>query len=122
MKTLRGEGEPDGDEAMPPATMEGDQAEERGEGEMPMGGMREVCVPLRALAMPDESEQMEPPAVGDAIQFNGEGKVSRIEGDNAYVTLSAVNGQELPREKAAEPSEEQEYASLEEAARNQPQD
>ena len=85
------------------------------------GGMREVCVPLASLAMPDEKEAMEDPAVGDAVQFNAEGKVSRIEGGNAYVKLSAVNGQEMTEpEEAAEPSEEDQLAGLEAEAEKQP--
>ncbi len=52
----------------------------------------EVCLPLDSLSLPDDKEQMEAPAVGDMVQANVEGKVSRVEGSNAYVTMTAVNG------------------------------
>lgn len=111
--------EPDGDE------LPGTTGETMDEGmppePAPMGGMREVCVPLGALAMPDEEQQAQPPAAGDQVQFNAEGKVTRIDGDNAYVELSHVNGQEVPEAATTPaPTEDQELAGLEEEARNQP--
>ena len=81
----------------------------------------EVCVPLAALAMPDENEVLENPAVGDAVQFNAEGHIARLEGDKAYIALKSVNGQELPKpEEAAEPSEQDQMAELEGMASKQP--
>ena len=35
---------------------------------------------------------MQTPAVGDLAQFQSEGKITRIEGDNAYVTVASING------------------------------
>lgn len=55
----------------------------------------EDCIPLEALAMPDESEQMQSPAVGDKVQYGVEGEITRIEGENAYVKKTAVNGQKV---------------------------
>ncbi len=55
----------------------------------------EDCVPMDALAMPDDKEQMQPPSVGDNVQYNVEGKVTRIEGNNAYVQKTAINGQKV---------------------------
>lgn len=53
----------------------------------------EDCVSLSALAMPDESEQMETPKIGDRVAYQVEGKITRIEGDMAYVAKESVNGQ-----------------------------
>lgn len=58
----------------------------------------EICVPLTALAMPDESEAMQPPADGDKVQGNFEATVSRTEGDKAYIKLDSINGEKLASE------------------------
>lgn len=50
-------------------------------------------------------DQMTPPAVGDEVTFEGQGKVSRVEGDMVYVDVSTVNGEPLP-----EPMEKMEGA------------
>lgn len=81
----------------------------------PMGG-GEDCIPTDALAMPDEKEQMQPPEVGDEVNYQVTGTVTRIEGDNAYVKRKTVNGQEV----AAPESPKDEYAELESAAAQQP--
>lgn len=94
-------------------------AEEMGEAK-PMASM-EDCVPLDALAMPDEAEQMENPAVGDKVQYTVEGTVSRIEGGDAYVTKTAVNGKKVEG-KAAEPEPPDEMAALESEARGMSSD
>lgn len=67
----------------------------------------EMCVSTDALAMPDEQEQMEPPAVGDTVSFTVEGKVSRVEGGNSYVTPEMVNGKPVAAEagEAAPPDD-----------------
>jgi hypothetical protein len=52
-------------------------------------------LPVSALAMPDEAEQMEPPKVGDVVNFQVEGKVTAVDGNNATVTLASVNGQAI---------------------------
>jgi len=86
-----------------------------------MGGMsdNEICVDLQALAMPDEKDQMQPPAVGDKVQANVEGTVSRIEGDKAYVTMEAVNGQKVA-ENTTTPTDGEEEANLQQMAASQP--
>jgi hypothetical protein len=61
----------------------------------------EVCVPLSALASPGEDDQLQTPAVGDRAQFQSEGKISRIEGDNAFVTVESVNGKPVTKEDEA---------------------
>jgi hypothetical protein len=58
----------------------------------------EDCIPLNILAMPDEGDQMQEPAVGDQVQYSVEGKVTRIEGGQAYVQKTAVNGQKIEDE------------------------
>lgn len=55
----------------------------------------EDCVPVSALAMPDEKEQMQPPAVGDKVSYQVDGTISRIEGENAYIKKTSVNGEEI---------------------------
>ena len=64
--------------------------------------MAEDCVPVEALAMPDEGDQMQPPAVGDMVNYQVTGKISRIEGNQAYVTRKTVNGQEIHAEPDAD--------------------
>lgn len=95
--------------------------------DMPAEGMDETkpmdhsedCVSLEALAMPDESEQMENPAVGDKVQYTVEGTVTRIEGGNAYVKKRAVNGKKV-EDTAEKPEGEptDDMASLENDARS----
>lgn len=53
----------------------------------------EDAVSLSALAIPGDGERMESPSVGDKVAYQVEGTISRIEGDRAFVTKSAVNGQ-----------------------------
>lgn len=64
--------------------------------------MSEDCVPVEALAMPDEGEQMETPDVGDLVNYQVTGKVTRIEGGQAYVKRETVNGQEIHAEPDAD--------------------
>ena len=54
----------------------------------------ELCVKAGSLAM--DAEDGGPgatPAVGDSVEFTATGKVSRVEGDNAYVSVESVNGE-----------------------------
>lgn len=69
---------------------------EMAEGEMPMAApSMEQCVPANLLAMPDDNEQMVEPEVGDIVQYTVEGKISRLDGGNAYLTPTAINGKEV---------------------------
>lgn len=52
----------------------------------------EQCVPLDALAEPDDQEQMAAPEVGDSVNYQVQGKVTRIEGNRAYVEPESING------------------------------
>jgi hypothetical protein len=65
----------------------GDDAPEKS-----MGANGEQCVPLETLAMPGDGEQMTNPEVGDPVSYTIEGKVTRIEGGNAYVKPETING------------------------------
>ena len=79
----------------------------------------ELCVSAKSLAIQDGGESV-PPAVGDTVSFTVEGKVSRIEGGEVYVTPMTANGEpledakgkEMPRE-GDEPSEDSLRKSLE---------
>lgn len=76
--------------------------------EMPSGGMEdgEVCVPLSALAQPDDGDQMQTPAEGDNVTMTVDATVTRIEGENAYLKPTSINGTDLEEEnKEEEPSE-----------------
>lgn len=83
------------------------------------GSMQEDCIPVSLLAMPDEGEQMQTPAVGDKVSYNIDGTVTRIEGDQAYIKRDAINGQKVD---GAEPkTEESEMAELEQMATQMPE-
>lgn len=92
---------------------------------MPVGassGAITLTVPLSALAMPGEDEQMNNPAKGDPVHFHVEGKVSNIMGDTALVSVETVNGKPLTAKAAAvndTPNEEAEYAQLRDMAAQQ---
>ena len=52
-------------------------------------------VPLDMLSMPDDQEQMQPPDVGDVVNYQVTGKVVAINGDYAKVQRQTINGQDL---------------------------
>jgi len=78
----------------------------------------EVCVPVSSLASPGEDDMLMNPEIGDLVQFQSEGKVTRIEGDNAYVKVESINGKPMTPEDAKsrdtpeEDGQKQEFASL----------
>lgn len=74
--------------------------------ETSMGG-GEVCIPLKSLEQPDNSEAMQTPAEGDTVNFQVDATVTRIDGENAYVKPIAVNGQPLEQEGEDGGDEEQ---------------
>jgi hypothetical protein len=53
-------------------------------------------VPLSMLSMPDDQEQMQPPEVGDVVNYQVTGKVVAIEGACATIQRQSINGQDLP--------------------------
>jgi hypothetical protein len=65
------------------------------------------CVPLDALAMPDDQEQMTPPAVGDEVNYSVTGKVTAINGANAIIERKTINGQPVDeKEDDSQPDDE----------------
>lgn len=79
--------------------------------------MAEDCIPLAALSMPDEQEQMQPPAEGDKVNYSVDGIVTRIDGENAYVRKTSVNGTKV---EGAVPPPKDEMSELEGMAKNMP--
>lgn len=73
----------------------------------PEMGANEDCVSLKSLAMPDaeNGDQMANPEVGDRVQYQVEGTVTRIEGENAYVKRESVNGEPVDTKAEAEGAE-----------------
>lgn len=77
-----------------------------------------LCVPLSSLAQPDDREALQTPAAGDTVSLQVDATVDRIEGDQAYLTLTAVNGKPLEAEarpelpEAAEQREGEELRGL----------
>lgn len=57
------------------------------------GGSNEVEVPLESLVIDGH-----PPQEGDTVDFAIEARVSRIDGDSAYVVPEKVNGQDVEQE------------------------
>lgn len=82
-------------------------------------GMSEVCVPASALAVADEKDQPQAPVVGDKGTAQVDFTVNRVEGDQAYIRVDAVNGQAVAgagsMEQGADP-----MAALEDQARAMP--
>jgi hypothetical protein len=52
-------------------------------------------VPLDALQMPDDQDQMQAPEVGDQVDYQVTGKVVAVEGGFARVQRTAINGQDV---------------------------
>lgn len=86
-----------------------------------MSGANEQRVPLAALQQPDDQEALVTPEVGDMVSYTVEGRVSRIEGDVAIVTVESANGKPLQEEGAESPAQEMgetdSYESLENQAK-----
>lgn len=78
----------------------------------------DMCVPLSALSVDGT-----PPADGDQVEFTTKGKVSRVEGDHAYIAPSEVNGEPYtaPAEQA-EPTEEESDEEMMRIAREADED
>lgn len=72
----------------------------------------ELAVPLSALAQPDDAERLNTPAAGDSVTLTVEAKVTRIEGEQAFIQAQTVNGQALETEpEATEPDGDEAEAS-----------
>jgi len=68
----------------------------------PARAARQDTVPVGALAMPDEREQMTPPEVGDEVSYQVTGRVTAINGELATIERATVNGQEIGGETLAD--------------------
>jgi hypothetical protein len=55
--------------------------------------------------MDGEDKTSVAPEVGDSVDGTFTGTVTRIEGDNAYITVETVNDQPLPDSAEPEPDE-----------------
>ena len=85
----------------------------------------EVPIPVESLAMPGEDMKMNAPTVGDPVQLQAEGKVTRLEGNMAFVSIRSVNGKPLTPEAAKttdaqDANGDNEFAQLRQEAGNQP--
>lgn len=56
---------------------------------------QEIPVPLSALAQPDDQEQMQTPEPGDEVDMTVSAKITRVEGQTAYIQPTAINGNPL---------------------------
>lgn len=59
----------------------------------------ELCASLDSLKVNGV-----PPAQGDSVSVTLDGTISRIDGDNAYITPAKINGQDVMKDDA-EPDE-----------------
>lgn len=78
----------------------------------------EICVPLSALAQPDAGDQLQTPEEGDTVTMQVDATVDRIEGDNAYIKPTAINGNPIAnpgRKSAASPAADDDGQSSDEA-------
>lgn len=80
--------------------------------ETPETNTAEVCVPLAAVSVNEDDNQQTAPSEGDSISVTLEGKVTRVEGDMVYFQPTTANGEPVPEKAEAEPTLENEGASL----------
>lgn len=85
-----------------------------------MKNSSEICVPVSALALPGEKEgQNTAPAVGDVVDITGTAKVSRIEGDKAYITPDNINGAAIEADAKPENLDDDEAALRDDAKKSE---
>jgi hypothetical protein len=84
---------------------------------MAMPAANEQRVPVAALQQPDDQEQLVTPEVGDIVSYTVEGRVTRIEGDTAIVTVESANGQPIQSDAPAEMPEAGGLEALENEAK-----
>ena len=106
-------------------TMEPMQTEKPIDKTKPSG--MEIPVPLDSLSMPGEDDKMNAPAIGDPVQVQAEGTVTKIEGQIAFVSFKSINGKPIDSEAAkttntpeADESGANEFAQLQSEASKQP--
>jgi hypothetical protein len=68
---------------------------------MAMPSAHEQRVPVAALQQPDDQEQLVTPEVGDMVSYTVEGRVTRLDGETAVVTVESANGKPIQREAPA---------------------
>ncbi len=73
-----------------------------------------VKIPLKALAQPDDKEQMQTPGEGDSVSFTVDGTIESIDGENAVVRPMNVNNTPLD-ENEGEPDGTNEAPANEES-------
>ena len=65
-----------------------------------IGQNGEICVPLSSLAQPDANDQMQTPEEGDTVTMQVEATVDHIEGNDAYIKPTSINGNAIPENPA----------------------
>lgn len=81
-----------------------------------------MTVPVSALTVPDEQDQPSAPAVGDRVSYQVDGVVESVNGEQAEVRATAINGTPLAAagsEKPAEENGDSELADFKNAATKQ---
>lgn len=76
------------------------QDDSSGSDDSGMSGPMEMCVPISAVSTQDGSDSLVAPEVDDEVQMDVVGKVTRIEGENAYITPTKVNGEEISNDES----------------------
>lgn len=75
-----------------------------------MDGMTEkagcMTVPLAALAVPGEDDSTSQPVPGDRVSYQVDGVVESVNGDQAEVRPSAINGNPVGEPESAEAPDE----------------
>jgi hypothetical protein len=85
-----------------------------------MKNSSEICVPVSALALPGENEGSNTaPAVGDTVDISGTAKVTRIEGDKAYLAPDTINGAAVQSGQAKKKDEPEDLDAAEKAMRDE---
>lgn len=77
-----------------------------------------ITVPLTSLAQPDDKEAMQTPAKGDSVSFQGQATVTDIVGENAVISLTAINGNDLEGGEGSPEEESTDVGDLDEQEAN----
>lgn len=77
-----------------------------------------ITVPLTSLAQPDDKEAMQTPAKGDSVSFQGQATVTDIVGENAVISLTAINGNDLEGGEGTPDEESSDVGDLDEQEAN----
>jgi len=77
-----------------------------------------ITVPLTSLAQPDDKEAMQAPAKGDSVSFQGQATVVDVMGENAVISLTAINGNDLEGGEGSPEEESSDVGDLDEQEAN----